>query len=320
MPIRGVNRAMRDSKWIPGLSPDMWAVDAARKVLNARLGAVTHYLPLAARRPQEDVEYVHQLRVSTRRAAAAIEVFDDFLTRKSRKTGRRALRRIRRAAGEARDADVFLQFLLEELKHGPQHRFPVLDFLVGLTLERRMAAQQQLRDVEEEGFHAAEILAGVGESSDYNAPRRFGVLAATVINPLLREFDQAVANAHHDVEAMHAIRIRGKELRYAMEIFAPCFADPFREHLYPAVEQAQEILGQFNDSQVLRQRLMELPPRMELLPEEWRRRFIPGLEEMAGEAEKTAGERLSDFHQWSQRWVELRRSMPTWTPLDAASS
>ncbi|MCX7702378.1 MAG: CHAD domain-containing protein, partial [Gemmataceae bacterium] len=243
MPIRGVNRAMRDSKWIPGLSPDMWAVDAARKVLNARLGTVAHYLPLAARQAQEDVEYVHQLRVSTRRAAAAIEVFDDFLTRKARKSGRRALRRIRRAAGTARDADVFLQFLLGELKHGPQHRFPVLDFLVGLTLERRIAAQQQLREAEEEGFQAAEILAGVGESSDFEAPRRFGVLAATVINPLLREFDQAVADAHDDAKALHAIRIRGKELRYAMEIFAPCFAEPFRELLYPAVEQAQEILG-----------------------------------------------------------------------------
>lgn len=309
---------MRDSKWISGLAPTMSAVDAARKVLTARLSTVTDYLPLAARRPQEDVEYVHQLRVSTRRAAAALEVFADFLTRKARKTGRRGLRRIRRAAGEARDADVFIQFLLDRMRHRPEQPHLVLDFLVGLTLQKRWVAQQTLRDVADEGFAIAEIIAGVGESPDFDAPRRFGELAATIVNPLLRAFDEAVANATSDPDALHALRIRGKELRYAMEIFAPCFVESFREVLYPAVEQAQEILGEFNDSQVLRQRLHELMPRLELLPQALRERYRAGLAELAAEAEVQATQRLADFREWSQRWIELRRDMPTWSPVGNA--
>ena len=43
------------------------------------------------------------------------------------------------------------------------------------------------------------------------------------------------------------MRILGKRLRYAMEMFADCFGPAFREELYPAVEQMQEILGRANE-------------------------------------------------------------------------
>ena len=45
-------------------------------------------------------------------------------------------------------------------------------------------------------------------------------------------------------------RIGAARLRYAMEVFADCFPPPFREVLYPMVEEMQEILGRANDSQV----------------------------------------------------------------------
>ena len=66
---------MADGKWIPELTPEMPVADAARTVLAARFGVVRHFLPLAAEKPFEDVEYVHQLRVGTRRAGAALKVF-----------------------------------------------------------------------------------------------------------------------------------------------------------------------------------------------------------------------------------------------------
>ena len=63
---------MAEGKWINGLTPDMPVADAARVVLAARFEVVRQYLPLAAAKPYEDVEYVHQLRVGTRRAGAAL--------------------------------------------------------------------------------------------------------------------------------------------------------------------------------------------------------------------------------------------------------
>ncbi len=59
---------MADGKWIPGLKIDTPVVDAAHQVLSVRLKVIQHYLPHAAEKPEEDVEYVHQLRVGSRRA------------------------------------------------------------------------------------------------------------------------------------------------------------------------------------------------------------------------------------------------------------
>ena len=54
---------MADGKWIQGLSPEMRVADAARVVLAARFEVVRRFLPLAAERPYDDAEHVHQLRV-----------------------------------------------------------------------------------------------------------------------------------------------------------------------------------------------------------------------------------------------------------------
>ena len=102
---------MSDGKWIPDLSPEMPVVDAARTVLAARFGVVRHYLPLAAESPFDNPEYVHQLRVGTRRAGAALRVFADCLPKKPQRAAKKSLRAIRRAAGGARDWDVFLDNL-----------------------------------------------------------------------------------------------------------------------------------------------------------------------------------------------------------------
>src|SRR5688572_22152124 len=55
----------------------------------------------------ENPEHVHQLRVASRRTAAAVELFADWLPR--RKTDRllRKLDALRKSAGPARDCDVF---------------------------------------------------------------------------------------------------------------------------------------------------------------------------------------------------------------------
>ena len=59
---------MPDGKWIEGLTPNMGVAEAAIAVLSARLEVVRQFLPLAAEKPYENPEYVHQLRVGTRRA------------------------------------------------------------------------------------------------------------------------------------------------------------------------------------------------------------------------------------------------------------
>src|SRR5207248_2386197 len=108
---------------------------------------VRHFLPLAVDKPHEDAEHVHQLRVGTRRAAAALRVFADALPHKLLKGTRRTLRRIRRAAGDARDWDVFLSALPAAKPLAAAAAGPALDFLVGYAVGERTAAQQRLAGV-----------------------------------------------------------------------------------------------------------------------------------------------------------------------------
>src|SRR5262245_13803737 len=122
---------MADGKWVPGLTPSMSVTEAAQAVLAARFEVVRHFLPLAAEKPYEDPEYVHQLRVGTRRAGAALRVFRDCLPRKARKTVKLYLRAIRRAAGDARDWDVFLLSLPDAKPFAAANGKPALDYLIG---------------------------------------------------------------------------------------------------------------------------------------------------------------------------------------------
>lgn len=53
-----------------------------------------------------------------------------------------------------------------------------------------------------------------------------------------------------DVMALHIFRIRGKDLRYAMEVLAGASPDEFRTRLYPAVESMQKLSGIISSKQI----------------------------------------------------------------------
>src|SRR5262249_33675400 len=66
----------------------------------------------------------------------------------------------------------------------------------------------------------------------------------------LHKLEAAAREDLTDYANLHRVRIEGKRLRYAMEIFADCFPAEFRDALYPRVEAMQEVLGKANDSHV----------------------------------------------------------------------
>ncbi|HMQ16362.1 MAG TPA: CHAD domain-containing protein, partial [Phycisphaerae bacterium] len=98
--------AVTTGKWPSGLYADMPACVAARRVLRRRLRAVVEHMRPAAEQSEQDAEHVHQLRVATRRAAAALRIFRDFCPQGPHRELRRALKRLRRAAARARQDDV----------------------------------------------------------------------------------------------------------------------------------------------------------------------------------------------------------------------
>ena len=95
-----------NSKWITVESLEEPVTRVARRALKARLKWLWSRLPPAAEAADEDLELVHQLRVASRRATAAMETFSAYLPPRRAAWFDRQLKRIRNAAGEARDLDV----------------------------------------------------------------------------------------------------------------------------------------------------------------------------------------------------------------------
>src|SRR5262245_59535563 len=108
----------RNDKWIEADSADEPLSEVARRVIAARLKSVCGWLPQAANDGLHDGESVHQMRVATRRAMVAIDLFEPLLSRRKSNWFRKHLRRIRKAAGPARDLDVMAKRLAGDVERG----------------------------------------------------------------------------------------------------------------------------------------------------------------------------------------------------------
>ncbi|MBN9118023.1 MAG: CHAD domain-containing protein [Planctomycetes bacterium] len=304
---------MADGKWIEGLTPGMSVTDAARTTLVARFAVVRHFLPLAAEKAREDVEHVHQLRVGTRRATAALRVFADALPRRPLKAVKRTLRTVRRAAGDARDWDVFLASLPGAKALSAAAARPALDFLLGYAIGERTAAQERLVSATAEAgplfAEQSEELPGRAREPQDDPPANFGELAVRQLGTLFREFTADVEANPTDAPALHALRIAGKRLRYAIEIFADCFPPAMKETVYPAVERVQELLGGVQDATVGMQRLAHIRDAVRAaVPKEWTR-LRKGIDALNASLRTRVPAGKKAFAAWRKEWLELRKSL-----------
>jgi CHAD domain-containing protein len=249
---------MADGKWIHDLTADMPLGEAARRALKVRLQVVRDHLPPAVEHAERDTEHVHQLRVGTRRAAAALHLFESRLPEKTAVTARKRLKRIRRAAAAARDWDVFRFETLARRDEATAAQQAGVNYLLGYAAARRDAAQVDLvargrKEIRRFDLFAVETLSAVQVLDNDGAT--FDGLARPVLSQRLHELEESAGGDLKDYVHLHQVRIAGKRLRYAMELFAECFDSSFKDTLYPQIEAMQEILGRANDSHVAGEKL-----------------------------------------------------------------
>ncbi|HKB04244.1 MAG TPA: CHAD domain-containing protein [Gemmataceae bacterium] len=231
-------------KWLPDVGPGDRAVDVAARSLQTRLDAVRRYLKWSVERKDEP-EHVHQLRVWTRRADAALTLYADLLPKRCVRRLRKRLRKIRRVAGRVRDCDVLAARSGWTTKLQAE-RARAYRKLVGryerLERGRRLKrwARRLLDRLRARNADRTEAFVDRGRDS---------------LRPLVRAFFAADPDAGSDPGDLHRFRIRAKRLRYAMELLAGAFPPSFRDELYPVVGTVQEKLGTVNDLNVAQARL-----------------------------------------------------------------
>jgi CHAD domain-containing protein len=300
---------MAEGKWIGGLAADTPLTEAAHRVLSVRLYAVAEVLPRAVQEADHDPEHVHQLRVATRRADAALRIFKPCLPGKVHKRARRRLRRLRKAAGAARDWDVFLLGLADRRSKKSDKNQPGLSFLFSYAFGQRSAAQADLESVGAEEHRSFDpflqaTIDSVRPADDLPTGAELHQLAKPLLATRLHELDWTAAGDLEDYGHLHQVRIAGKRLRYAMEVFADCFSLSFRGELYPQVEEMQEILGRANDSHVAEARLTDLRGRLRRTwPAEWKR-VRAGVESLLRFHQRRLPMERKRFLQWWAEWSE----------------
>jgi CHAD domain-containing protein len=297
------------SKWIEGIRPDGGVPEAATLSLSARLAAVGHWLPLAASHADKDIEYVHQLRVSTRRATAALRIFREWLPPKKCRWLKKRLQQIRRAAGAARDFDVLTLRLADAFGDGGS---PLLAEIAA----RRAAVQPAICEISERLLHDGllarkvhKLLDGIGERGDQagadRRPTNFRAWAEQRLGLVAGEFFDAMPADSADTAALHQFRIRAKALRYAIELLAPAFGPELRREHYRVVEEAQERLGKVNDCVVGARHWCELSAAAADA------NLCRALEQLAERDRNHLAQELEAFRQWwnPERVEILRRGL-----------
>jgi len=237
------------AKWISA-EGDEPVTEVAIRSLNSRLKPVQQFLPSAALESEADVEHVHQLRVWTRRADAAIEMYRELLPEWRAAWIEEQLGRIRKATNDARDDDVFAMRLASD-------EGPAAAKLLNRVREHRAEAQQSVLAVYERltkkkgrfNRRVAKLLKRVrlrGKRRKSKEPT-YRAWAESHIRPILDEFLKMADSDLGTTDALHQFRIVGKSLRYAMELLSAAFCSDLRKQAYPLLETLQSQLGKVND-------------------------------------------------------------------------
>lgn len=246
---------LKKAKWVRSDQAEAPVSHIARSIVPQRLDAVWPYARLAALDWKKDEEYVHQMRVATRRASAAIDTFAETLPRKRAQRITKMLKKLRQAAGEARDLDV-LANRLQTANGGAQQLGAVLRTIA----KRRKAAQKPVRGaykrLAREGFPRQ--CSQLAKRIHWRSPRREPTYAQSAQLILLRVVNDFLAAAAADLEVMknlHALRIEGKRLRYSLELLSGALDRTARDEVYPRFKALQQDLGEIVDHDVARRTL-----------------------------------------------------------------
>jgi CHAD domain-containing protein len=286
-------------------------------------------------RQAEDMEYIHRMRVASRRLRAALNLFQDTLPRKKFTEWEKQVKRITRALGAARDTDVQIAALDECLQNLPEPRFKSGVKRLQLRLQQRRVLMQT--DVIEalDGWESGAIADDMAQSLrqtlvqarlnqvEAASPRVFQ-LAHSHISLRLEEFlsYESCVSKPEQVEELHAMRIAAKRLRYTLEIFAPLYEDELKEPL-KAVREAQELLGDIHDCDVWAQYLSQFMEEERARTLEYFGtarafgRLAAGLRHLEQDRQQRREKRYREFVRfWEQTqeqatWEHLRQNLQT---------
>jgi CHAD domain-containing protein len=246
------------------LRPDQRSDDALRAILGQLLTILCANVDGVI--DDIDVEFLHDLRVATRRTRSALAQIKGVLPKSALDTFVPEFKWLGTVTNPCRDFDVFqlemngfrgqlgtavgdldpLQSLLEHAR---------ADAHLRVTTALRTPRFRRLLD----GWQAFLESPAAEDAEPPNAGRPVGDLAAERILKAYKRVVKRGSKLSGDppAEALHRLRIDAKKLRYLLEFFASLYPPKTVGRLVKELKQLQDILGGFNDMEVQQAQLTE---------------------------------------------------------------
>jgi CHAD domain-containing protein len=200
-----------------------------------------------------DTEFLHDLRVSVRRARSVLRELAGVHAPAPRARLRTELKWVQTVTGPLRDLDVQLL----EWDEVAGERSDELAPLRALLEQRRARELARVRRALRSNRFAAVLeawraLATAPPSEEPRAALPIEAVAADRISRVYRRMvrdGSKIDDASPD-EDLHELRKRGKELRYLLELFGSLFPNDVVKPLVRALKDLQDVLGRFQDRSV----------------------------------------------------------------------
>lgn len=241
---------------------DAGALEGIRAVLSGRLAEMCDLRDAALE--WEEIEGVHRMRVASRRLRSALRDFEDLLGGKA--VPRRRLKEVAAALGDVRDQDVAIAALEGVREKAGAGAAEGIAQLIGERAAVRALARERLETVIAEAPLAElrqKFLAGLEEAGGGARRKKgdrgkgarragpepsFQQAGREVIESRVEELRGLGNSLHHPfkVKPLHRMRLAAKRLRYALEVFAPCWGGRLSS-CSREVAELQTSLGELRD-------------------------------------------------------------------------
>ncbi len=282
-------------------------------------------------RQNTDIEFVHRMRVASRRIRSALPLFADFLPAKKYPQWKKEIRAITQALGAARDTDVQLDLLHQFAGANPEPKLqPGVRRLILRLSQKRAKFQVEIEralDKLADDHTLAELQDRI---NPYLARQNHTYLYTPALytrgyNAIFSDLGTFLSYEPYieqpeKIAELHAMRIAGKHLRYTMEIFAPLYPDEFKDPLQ-TLRKAQDMLGEVHDCDVWVAFLPEFIARERQRTQRFYghlrgfSRLIPGIQGFMEDRKQTREKNYQDFVSFWKKdktratWQEISQSI-----------
>jgi CHAD domain-containing protein len=272
-----------------------------------------------------DMEYLHDMRVASRRLRECFSFFSFLQDETKVKKTLAYIRRITKAVGRSREMDVNLELLVKssppaqpELETAREH-FLELFTRDQEKLRKRMDKDlKKMRLKERKGYflkaaqsflHERPPQLPTSRTSPAASMAAFSEQTTNLIRAKvdkLREFAGIVACSQND-QPLHRLRIQIKKLRYTLEICNPMFENGL-ERMITLARDLQDLLGRIHDYGVLIDRLSR---QRESLKKGNRVHLFDGCQKLIGILD---GVKCSFYPEFKPAYTAFLEGISCWLP------